>query len=347
MTRPARLRRGALAVAAALAFALAFTRAGAAQQITVKMGTLAPAGSPWHQILLDMGDQWRAATNGGVQLRIYPGGVLGDDTDLVLKMRIGQIQAAGLTSQGLGAIDPSVRALQIPMMLHSYEQLDYVRDHMRAQLEAALAAKGFIVLNWGDVGWVYFFTKSPVKTVGEIRAMKLFCWAGAADDCDLYRKAGFQPVALQATDMLTGLQTGLINAFDSPPLFALADQLFGEAKYMCDVKWAPLIGATVISKAAWDRIPPAQQAAMMQAAQAAGARLRAEIRKMDGQAVAAMQQRGLVVVHADAAEQAGWQQEAEKAYPLLRGSYVSPQLFDQAQQLANQFENVKGARGGH
>lgn len=233
------------------------------------------------------------------------------------------------------------------MMLHSYEQLDYVRDHMAPQIEAAIAAKGFIVLNWGDVGWVYFFTKTPVKQVGDLQAMKLFCWAGAADDCDLYRRAGFQPVALQATDMLTGLQTGLINAFDSPPLFALADQLFGAAKYMCDVKWAPLIGATVINKSTWDRIPKSQQAAMMQAAQTAGVRLRAEIRKMDGQAVAAMEQRGLVVVHADAAEQAAWQQQAEKAYPMLRGTYVSAQLFDQAQQLAKEFESAQGGKGSH
>ena len=105
--------------------------APALPQIVIKMGTLAPEGSPWHQVLQLMGERWRKISGGQVKLMIYPGGVLGDEPDLVNKMRIGQIQAVALSGAGMSDIEPGVMALQIPMMFESYEELDYVRDEWR------------------------------------------------------------------------------------------------------------------------------------------------------------------------------------------------------------------------
>ena len=99
-------------------------------QTVIKMGTLAPDGSPWHQALQTMGERWRKISGGQVKLVIYPGGVLGDEPDMVNKMRIGQIQAAGLSGAGLSGIEPGVMALQIPMMFESYEELDLSLIHI-------------------------------------------------------------------------------------------------------------------------------------------------------------------------------------------------------------------------
>jgi TRAP-type transport system periplasmic protein len=145
---------------------------------TIKLGTLAPEGSPWHNILRDMAESWKTATGGTVQFRIYSGGVAGDEPDMVRKIRVGQLHAAALSGAGLSAIAPEIQALQMPMMLTSSEELDYVRDRLAPKLEAILEAKGFKVLNWGDAGWVQFFAQKPVVGPEDLKPMKLFVWAG-------------------------------------------------------------------------------------------------------------------------------------------------------------------------
>ncbi len=178
-------------------------------QTVIKLGTLAPEGSPWHEALQSMGERWRKISGGQVKVVIYPGGVLGDEPDMVNKMRIGQIQAAGLSGAGLSGIEPGVMALQIPMMFDSYAELDYVRERVAPHLEKMMEARGYLVLNWGDVGWVHFFTTRPATRLGEMRNMKLFTWAGDNDTLELWKANGFRAVPLAATDILTGLQTGL------------------------------------------------------------------------------------------------------------------------------------------
>ena len=123
---------------------------------TIKFGTLAPEGSPWYKIIRDMAEDWEGATKGKIRFRIYPGGMAGDDPDMVRKMRVGQLHAAALTSDGLIQIAPESRALQIPMMFASYEELDYVMDRITPKFEAAFESKGFKVLHWADAGWVHF-----------------------------------------------------------------------------------------------------------------------------------------------------------------------------------------------
>ena len=314
-------------------------------QTVIKMGTLAPDGSPWHQALQLMGERWRKVSAGQVKLVIFAGGVLGDEPDMVNKMRIGQIQAAGLSGAGLSGIEPGVMALQIPMMFDSYEELDYVRERVAPRLEKMIEASGYMVLNWGDVGWVHFFTTRPATRLADMRNMKLFTWAGDNDTLELWKANGFRAVPLAATDILTGLQTGLIEAVPTTPLYALLNQSFGIARNMIDVKWAPLIGATVITRRMWDSLPPAQQADMLKAAREAGVNLRGGIRKMADEAVATMQKRRLQVIHVDAATVAEWRREAESVYPKLRGSQVPAELFDEVRKLRDEYRAAAaGAR---
>lgn len=313
-----------------------------AQTVLIKMGTVAPEGSPWHQILQQMGQDWRNISGGKVQLRIYPGGVLGDEPDMIQKMRIGQLQAVALSGSGLSRLEPAVACLQIPMMIESYAELDYIRDRIAPRLEQAIEQKGYIVLNWGDAGWVHFFTKTPARKLDDIRRMKLFTMAGDADALELYQSAGFRPVPLATTDMLPALQTGLIEAFDVPPLLAMLNQWFGVAPYMLDLKWAPLVGATIVSKRTWERIPEPARTEMREAARRAGVRLRGEIRKMGDDAVEAMKKRGLKVIALDAATLAEWRREVEAAYPKLRGRLVPAELFDEVKRLRDEFR----AKGG-
>src|SRR5579863_9715565 len=213
--------------AALLCFLLSFSLSPA--QTVILLGTLVPKDSLWHEILLNMGEEWKKASGGKIILKIYPGGEQGDEPEMVQKLRVKELQAVALSGAGLSGIDPDIAALQIPMMLSSYDELDYVRDHISDRLEKGLAQRGFIVLNWGDAGWVHFFTKQPAVHPDDIRKMKLCVLQGDNSTFELYKINGFRPVSLAATDILTGLQTGLIDAFQAPPLIALGSQWFGGA----------------------------------------------------------------------------------------------------------------------
>jgi TRAP-type C4-dicarboxylate transport system substrate-binding protein len=333
----------------ACAALLGFAAAAGAQQINIRMGTLAPAGSPWHKVLEKMAARWQEISAGKVKITIFPGGTLGDEPDLVNKMRVNQIQAVALSGAGMSDLEPGVAALQIPLMLDSYEELDYVRDRIAPRLEKMIEARGYLVLNWGDAGWVHFFSRTPINRLDDLKKMKLFSWAGSNDSLELWKANGFRPIPLAATDIIMGLQTGLIDVVPTTPLYAMWNQCFALARYMSDVKWAPLVGATVVSKAVWDKIPVAQRAPMLKAARDSGDELRGGIRGMGDAAVKAMTEgqvgsrsTKLTVVHADPAALAEWRKATEAAYPSMRGKLVPADLFDEVRRLRDEYR----AKGG-
>ena len=314
------------------------------RRIVINMGTLAPEGTAWHDALLQMRQDWNRISRGQVILRIYPSGVQGDENTMIRKMRIGQLQAVAVSGNGLSRIEPAISCLQIPLMLDSYEELDHVRDQLAPRLEGMFEEKGFRILNWADAGWVHFFTKRPASTLDDMRGMKLLTSAGDPETEVLYKDFGFQVVPLPYTEVLTALQTGLIEAVQGPPLYAMVEQWFGLATNMTEVKWAPLVGATVISNRAWERIPANMRPELLEAARSAGRRLLTEIRQLNEDAVPAMTKRGLNVVHLDAAALSSWFSEAKDAYPKLRGRYVRADLFDEVERLRDEFRSQQQTR---
>jgi TRAP-type transport system periplasmic protein len=321
---------------------LAALPAARAQHVTVKLATLAPEGSSWHLILKEMGEDWKKDSNGGVKLRIYPGGVVGDEAEMISKIRLGTIHAAAVTSMGLAEIDRGVMALCIPMLYRSDAELDYVRSKLAPKLEARMAEKGFIVLNWGEAGWVHFFTKTPVVRPDDLKKLKMFSWAGDNTTLDLWKNAGFTVVQLASTDIMPGLQTGMINAFATTPVAALSFQWYSLAPNMTDMRWAPLIGATILDKRVWDSIPANLQGAIKAAALKAGEKVQADVRKGAGEAVKAMKEHNLNVVPVPASVEAEWRSTAENVYPKLSGSFVPADMFEEAKKLVGEFR----ARGG-
>ncbi len=328
--------------------ALALLLAGALPapaQVVVKMATLAPDGSTYHLILKEMAEKWKTATNGRVVVRLYPGSVAGDDTDVVRKMRLGSLNAGLLTSSGVSAVDPSVLALQVPMLYSSYDEVDHVLSVYGPKLEAALAAKGFILLNWADAGWIRFFTKTPVRTPDELKPLKLFAWGNDTDSLEIWKGAGFSPVPLPSTEISTALQTGLVSALPTTPQAAVLLQWYQHAKNMTDVKWALLLGATLIGKPTWDKISPEDQKVLRSTAAEAGARLRGESRASEERDIAAMKKRGLNVVAVDGKAEALWRAAAEAAYPKARGKIIPEAAFDEARRILTDYRAKKAAAG--
>ena len=352
MTHPLPSRRlrfllAALVVGAALAAAWPAPPVAEAQApVLVRMATLVPDGSSWHLILKESAEQWKQVSGGKVTVRLFPGGVAGDDPDVVRKMRLGTLNAGVLTSVGVAEIDRSVYAMGIPLMYDSYEEVYWVHEKMRPKLEASLEAKGFVVLNWADGGWVHFFAKKPVAVPDDLRKLKLFSWAGDAEAVEIWRSAGFNPVPLPSTEIATALQTGLVEALGAPPQVAVISQFFNNARNMTDLKWQLLQGATIITKATWEKIPADVRPELLRVSREAGARLQKEIRDAEAKDVEAMKKRGLTVVPVSAAQRAQWQKLTESIYPRIRGKVVPAEAFDEAMRLRDEFRKQRGAAAG-
>jgi TRAP-type C4-dicarboxylate transport system substrate-binding protein len=309
--------------------------------LRIRLGTIVPKDSAWHDTLSYMRQEWRRILGPDVEFVVHPGGRLGDEQAMLQKVRTGQIEAVGLSSIGLARIDHAVSCLQMPLMFDSWEELDYVRDRLAPQLEQRIEARGYKVLHWADGGWVYVFSKQPALTPGDLRKQKLFTSSGDAETERLYKGLGFNVVPLPITDALTALQTGTIDAIPTVPLFAQLQGLYARAPHMTDVRWAPLIGGTVISLKVWDRIPADKRPALADAARRAGDRLRADVRRLDPVSIQEMQKRGLKVIALDAASRASWEQEAEQAWPRLRGEYCPSDLFDEVRRLRNEIHQKR------
>ncbi len=317
---------------------LTLTAAAAEARVVVKLGTLAPEGSVWHDALLEVRQKWLAITEGEVELRIYAGGVLGGEDEMVRKLQRRSLDAVAISGGGLPHLEESLDVLNIPLLFESYEELDYVRARMAPELEKRLAQSGFKVLNWSDAGWAYFFTKTPVRTPDELRELRLWISSGAPEAEELFKKFGLRVVPLPVTDMLTGLQTGLVEAIDVPPLFALLDGSFRLASYMTDLRWAPVNGAVVISTRTWQKISARNHEALLTAIADTAGLAQAKIRQAGQESISEMRARGLQVVSLDGDTRALWRREAQAAYPALRANTGFPDLFDKVLRLAAEYK---------
>jgi TRAP-type C4-dicarboxylate transport system substrate-binding protein len=335
--------RGGFAVALGVAFVLSVQAVQAGDTLDIRLGTILPPGTAQHQILQEYGEKIRKASNGRVKVTIFPNGRLGGETDMVRKMRVGQLNAGLFSVVGLAEIDSVVSGLQyMPMAFQSWEEVDFVRDRMSARLEKGIEEKGYVVLFWADMGWVRFFSKEERVTPEDFKDAKLFAWAGDGKGVEIMKQLGYNPVALETTDILTGLNTRMIDAVPTPPLLALAGQFNGPAPHMVDVKWVPIVGAAVLKKDFWNKLSPDLQKTLRELGDETGKKIRAKGRQEDLECIKTMQGRGLKVHAVSPEVTAEWRRLVEKAYPKIRGSLVPNDIFDEVQAHLKEFRNSNG-----
>jgi TRAP-type C4-dicarboxylate transport system substrate-binding protein len=312
--------------------ALVLVGAPSAQANTqqLRIGSLVPKNSLYHRQLLDIADSWRTAQGAGARYVVFPDGSQGGEAEMARRMRIGQLQGALLSVVGLREIEPSIAALQsMPLLFRNWEELDYVREKMRPAMEKKFLDKGFVVLAWGDAGWVRFFSKEAALRPDDYKRMKFFAWGSEPDQQTIMKSLGYTPVPLETTDILPAIQTGMINVVPSTPYFALATQVYNSAPHMLEINWAPIVGALVVTRKAWEGMSPEVQKAVRAASDKAGAEIRTKARQEVEEAVDAMKKRGLTVNKPNAAQMKEWNDLAEKLYPRIRGTMVPAETFDE------------------
>jgi TRAP-type C4-dicarboxylate transport system substrate-binding protein len=304
-----RIRSLALLVAAVL-----LAPAARAQNVAIRLATILPEGSVWDKNLEQMGSEWSQATGGRVTLTVYGGGSQGDESSVIRKMRLNSLQAASLTVVGLGGIE-------------SYDELHAVVAALTPTLRERLEAKGFVLLNWGHGGWLQVFSKKPIRTLADLKAVRLWTSAGADGMVEWFKTNGFQPRAMAMTDILTGLSAGMIDAIPTPPMGAMAFQWNRQAPFMLDIGLMPVVGASIITRQAWNRVPEADRPKLLASAQAVEKRLNTEVPNGDKLAVGIMSAQGLTVTKAEGPE---WRTEAERLIQTMRGGMVPRDMFDLA-----------------
>jgi TRAP-type C4-dicarboxylate transport system substrate-binding protein len=320
-----------------IAAALSLIATAATAKTVIKLGSFAPEGSTYHDIMLDLQQDWAAISDGTVELRLYAGGVSGDESDMVRKMRIGQLHAATLTSGGLPDIDPDFRAFQVPMMFDDIAEFDHVMRKMRPTLDGLLAKHDFRSLGWADAGWLHFFSRKPVVGPDDLQPQRIFVWAGADRFVEAWRDCGFRPVQLNATDIHTALQSQMIDAVTAPPLAALSSQWFAQIPQMSTLRWVPLMGSLVISERAWRTLPKSLQPKLAEAAERAATRLRSEVRSDSDEAVRIMQGYGLAVHEVAAEDTEAWRREVQRCFGPMIGSYINGGLVREVEETIDAY----------
>ena len=314
-------------------FVLALSSVSFAQS-AIKLATVVPEGSVWDKNLKQMAEEWKQATGGRVTVTIFGGASQGDEATVLRKMRLDALQAASFTAVGLGSIDAAFNVFDVPFFFESYDELNDVTAKLTPTIAKRLDAKGFVLLNWGHGGWTQLFTKRPVRTLADLKTIKLYTSAGNDRMVQWFKANGFQPRAMAMTDIMTGLTTGMIEGLPTPALAAQLFQWYRQTPYMLDIGLAPVVGASIITKKAWNAIPAADRPKLLESAAGVEKRLQADVPKQDQAAVAELMKRGVTVTKANGAE---WRTEADALSKTMRGEMVPPDIFDLATKARDEY----------
>ena len=300
-----------------------------AKTLVIKLATLAPEGSSWIATFNSIDKEVREKTEQQVQFKFYPGGVLGDEKDMLRKMHIGQIQGAALTSAGLSAIYNEMDVFQIPFLFQSHDEVDYVLMEMDAFFRKGFDKNNYVLLGWSEGGFVHLMSTKPVATLDDLRKVKVWTWADSPMTKVIFDEANVSAIPLSVPDVLVGLQTGLVDVVYAPPSGAISLQWFTKTKYITDVNLIYLIGGVVMKKKLFNKLPPAHQNILMDAFRRQMARLKKTIRKENQEAVQVMVKHGVKIITPSATQVAEFKTVSEKAIQRLVDKSFSKKVKDE------------------
>jgi TRAP-type C4-dicarboxylate transport system substrate-binding protein len=315
------MRLHLIAFVSLLAAALPLT-ARADDTVEVRIASLAPKGSSWAKIMEAGGNDIATQTNNRVTVKYFFSGQQGDERDVVRKMKLGQIDGSALTAVGLGLIKGDVRVLELPFLFKSDKELDYVRDKMSGDFAKQFDDAGYVLLAWGDVGWVHLFTNTKIDSADALTKVKMWAWTDDPIVRAFFKHLNINGVPLGVPDVLPSLQTGLIDACYSSPLAAVALQWYTKVKYATTQPISYSIGALVIRKEVFAKISAADQAVVMSVGKTMSQQLMASVRTDNERAKKAMVGAGVTFVDVPADlvaqfekdGQSTWDELADKVY---------------------------------
>jgi TRAP-type C4-dicarboxylate transport system substrate-binding protein len=327
MRTPSFTRRAFMALATVGALA-AVPAVAAAENVEIRLATLAPDGSSWMKILGKGAAEMEKKTEGRVKIKYYPGGVQGDERDVVRKINLGQLDGAAVTSVGLSMVDESIRVLELPRMFASVEELDYVADKMWPYFQKKFEAKGFRLQDRGEVGWIYLMSKNELKSIADVKSQKIWLWGDDGLVRAMYKRLGISGVPLGVPEVEPALSTGRINACYGSPLAAVALQWNTKVKYMTSMPMSYAIGATIIKADIEKKMSPKDAELIRKIAKGMSKTLRKQIRKDNESAKKQMERKGVTISQSSPEMVAAFDKAAQEVWAELTNKMFSKAELD-------------------
>lgn len=311
---------------------------------TLKIATLAPDGTSWMKEMRAAAKQIQQQTEGRVRIRFYPGGVMGNDNSVLRKIRVGQLHGGAITGGGLSAIYRDAQLYTLPFQFRNLQEVDAVRQVMDPLIIAGLKNEGYVSFGLSEGGFAYLLSNRPVKTTNNMRELKIWIPEGDEINANMFQALGISPVPLPLTDVLTGLQTGLIDTIASAPVGAIALQWHTRVNYLTQVPLAYLYATLVLTETAFNKLQKPDRSVVREILGATFDRIDRQNRMDNEKALAALQKQGIEFVSPSADQQQAWEQHANTTLnKLSEEKLFSKAMFSRMQTLVQQYRKVAAA----
>jgi TRAP-type C4-dicarboxylate transport system substrate-binding protein len=326
-----------------IGIALLAAAAASAQQLQLKVATLAPDGSKWMVEVRRAADEISKATAGRAAIRFYPGGTMGTDQAVLRKMRIGQLQGGAILIGSLIDVEPNIDVYNLPLLFHDYDEVDAVRAAFDRRLLSMLADKGFEAFGFVETGFVYLMSTRAIGSFDDLKGRKIWIPEGDAISQAIADAAGLSPVPLAIADVLTGLQTGLVDTVGAPPVGAVALQWFTKAAYVTDLPVTYVYGTLVIAEEAMQRMSAPDREVVRKVLTETIAELDRGAREDNEQARQALARQGVTFIAPNDETRRRWTSVAADATQALIGR----QSYDRALlgEIQKVLEDHRAGRG--
>ncbi len=312
--------------------------ASPAQAIEIKVATVAPDGSGWMREMRAGAEEIRDLTDGRVVIKFYPGGVMGNDSQVLRKIRIGQLQGGAFSGGGIAERYAGFNLYGIPLLFQSLDEVDYVRSRLDTKLQAGLADAGFVSFGLIEGGFAQLMSNEPIRRVEDMRRRKVWSPEGDPIGFRVLQAMNLSPVVLPPTDVLTGLQTGLLDVVAASPVVALVLQWHTKVKYVTDLPISYMLGIFAIDIRVFNRLSAADQEVVRTVMGTVMRTMDQQARQDDRDARAVLEQAGLEFVAVDPEDIQGWRRTIEGLYPeLRRRSDIDTNLLDELLGLLEEF----------
>ena len=309
--------------------------------LNIKLGSLAPKGTFWSNALYRLQSDWLNLSNGKINLKIYTGGSVGDESDMLRKMRIGQLNAAAVTAPALANIFPGIFSIYIPQLVKNEEEYDYLISKMKPLLNQEFENKGYKILFWVQTGWIYLFSNNPVTEPEDLQPLRIWAGEGDKDTIEAWEQMGCNPIPVKMIDLVLQLQTNRIDALVSSPIYVLSYDLYQITGYMNGLKWAPFPGALVIDMRTWNRIDTDLQDRLQAKAQEIADSLQIESIEKEKEAISTMTNYGLVVNDISDETAARWKTLIDSGFLYIVENRYNIEYYEQAVRYVEEFRSLQ------
>jgi TRAP-type C4-dicarboxylate transport system substrate-binding protein len=274
-----------------------------AKELSVKFGTIAPAGTPWADSLEEIKNRVGKNSNNQIKIKTYLGGQLGGELEIMQKIRRGNIEGGGLTCGAMASIIPELDLLEVPFLFESSEEADFILDnYLLGPFKELFEKKGFVMLTWAENGWRSLGHKSKlIKTPEDLRAVKIRSQESKVH-LAFWKKLNASPVAIATPEVLPALQTGVVEAFDNTPLFTLAAEWQTAIKFYTVSNHIYQPAAVIYSKKFWDKLDENQRKILMGPGNGLAVEIRSNVRKLGDSLIQVLKESGITTYNLSMSE---------------------------------------------